>query len=58
MTNDEFRLTNGGIACAAQALAPRVAQSFKIDRMHYSTFDVGRSTFDVQLFSVIRLAEV
>ncbi|CAB1076768.1 hypothetical protein D1AOALGA4SA_4565 [Olavius algarvensis Delta 1 endosymbiont] len=39
MTNVECRLTNGGIASLSR---------FKIDRIHYSTFDVGRSVFDVR----------
>jgi len=39
--NDECRLTNDGIASLSR---------FKIDRMHYSTFDVGRSMFDVHWF--------
>jgi len=52
-------MTNGGIARAAQALAPRVAQSFSnrpfdkrltTSRIHYSMFDVGRSMFISFLF--------
>ncbi|CAB1082019.1 hypothetical protein D1AOALGA4SA_9657 [Olavius algarvensis Delta 1 endosymbiont] len=31
-------MTNGGIASLSR---------FKIDRIHYSTFDVGRSMFNV-----------
>jgi len=47
----EYRMSKGGFARAAQALALRVAQSFfKIDRIHYSMFDVGRSMFNVQEF--------
>ncbi|CAB1074658.1 hypothetical protein D1AOALGA4SA_2477 [Olavius algarvensis Delta 1 endosymbiont] len=38
MTNVECRLTNNGIASLNQ---------FKIGRIHYSMFDVGRSMFDV-----------
>ncbi|CAB1079002.1 hypothetical protein D1AOALGA4SA_6720 [Olavius algarvensis Delta 1 endosymbiont] len=38
-------MTNGGIASLCL---------FKIDRIHYSMFDVGRSTF-VGFFSMIRL---
>jgi len=41
MKNDECRLTNGGIASLSR---------FKIDRIHYSMFDVGRSMFDVHQF--------
>ncbi|CAB1075579.1 hypothetical protein D1AOALGA4SA_3398 [Olavius algarvensis Delta 1 endosymbiont] len=33
-------MTNGGIASLSR---------FKIDRIHYSTFDVGRSMFNVYL---------
>ena len=43
MTNDECRLTNGGIAALSL---------FKIDRIHYSVFDVGRSMFDVHYFLI------
>ncbi|CAB1084469.1 hypothetical protein D1AOALGA4SA_11989 [Olavius algarvensis Delta 1 endosymbiont] len=38
MTNVECRLKNGGFASLSR---------FKIDRIHYSTFDVGRSMFNV-----------
>ncbi|CAB1080465.1 hypothetical protein D1AOALGA4SA_8146 [Olavius algarvensis Delta 1 endosymbiont] len=38
MTNDECRLTNGEFASLSR---------FKIDRIHYSMFDVGRSMFSV-----------
>ncbi|CAB1074400.1 hypothetical protein D1AOALGA4SA_2219 [Olavius algarvensis Delta 1 endosymbiont] len=38
MTNVECRMTNDGFASLSR---------FKIDRIHYSTFDVGRSMFDV-----------
>ncbi len=34
-------MTNGGIASLSR---------FKIDRIHYSMFDVGRSIFDVHQF--------
>jgi hypothetical protein len=41
-------MLKGGIARAAQALAPRVAQSFfNLDRIHYSMFGVQCSMFDV-----------
>ena len=44
-------MTNDGIARAAQALAPRVAKSFlKQTEYIHSTFDVGRSMFDVHQF--------
>jgi hypothetical protein len=47
----EYRMTKDGIARAAQALAPRVAQSFfKQTEYIHSTFDVGRSMFDVHQF--------
>jgi hypothetical protein len=38
MTNDECRLTNGGIASLSL---------FKIGRIHYSMLDVERSMFNV-----------
>jgi hypothetical protein len=41
-------MSKGGFARAAQALAPRVAQSFfyKIDRIH--SFDIRHSLFDIR----------
>jgi len=38
MTNDECRMSNGGIVSLSR---------FKIDRIPYSMFDVGRSMFNV-----------
>ena len=51
ISNNEYRISKDGIARAAQALAPRVAKSFfnQIGYIH-STFDVGRSMFDVHQF--------
>jgi hypothetical protein len=47
----EYRMSKDGIACAAQALAPRVAKSFlKQTEYIHSMFDVGRSMFDVHQF--------
>jgi len=42
-------MTNDGIAALNQ---------FKIDGIHYSMFDVGRSMFDVQFFSVTKLLTI
>jgi hypothetical protein len=51
ISNDEGRMTKDGLARAAQALAPRVAKSFlKQTEYIHSTFDVGRSMFDVHEF--------
>jgi len=44
-------MSKDGIARAAQALAPRVAKSFlKQTEYIHSTFDAGRSMFDVHQF--------
>ncbi|CAB1076401.1 hypothetical protein D1AOALGA4SA_4197 [Olavius algarvensis Delta 1 endosymbiont] len=46
MTSDECRLTNAGIASLSR---------FKIDRIQYSIFDVGRSMFGVHQFLFLDL---
>jgi len=53
LTRDEWLMTNDGIACAAQALAPRVALSFrKIHRakaLHFKSFYLTGSTGSMAL---------
>ena len=52
MTNDECRMSNDGIASGFASGYDPTGRSvfFKIDRIHYSMFDVGRSMFDVHQF--------
>jgi hypothetical protein len=51
-SNVQHRTSNNDVARTAQALAPRVAPHVCFFIFSHSKFDVGRSMFDVRLFSV------
>jgi len=48
-------MSKGGFARAAQALAPRVAQSLLIKKTEYlpSKFDIQYSLFDIRFFEFL-----